>query len=122
MKDFLIELNQSVEGIQASVIFSVDGILLASTLSYGEDPDEVGAIVAAIHSLGGKTAKLLHRGSLKRIQVQSDKGAMFVSALGEAALLVVLTSRHVNIGLLLHEIQRLEKRVADEDWFIGAAP
>lgn len=119
MKDFLTNLNQSTDGIQASVIFSVDGVLLASTLPHDTDPDEVGAIVAAIHSLGGKTANLLHRGSLKRIQVQSNRGNMFVSALGESALLVVLTNSHVNIGLLLHEIRRLEKQAAEKDWFVG---
>lgn len=115
MRDVLIEFNQSVKEIQASAIFSVDGVLLASTLPYNEDPDGVGAIAAAIHSLGNKTANILRRGNLQKIQIQGDKGNMFISALGSGALLAVLTTDRVNIGLLLHEMQRLNERMLNKE-------
>ena len=121
MKDVLFELNESISGIQASAVFSVDGVLLASTLPYNEDPDGVGAIAAAIHSLGNKTANLLRRGGLQKIQIEGDQGSMIVSDLGNAALLVVLTSSHVNIGLLLHETQRLHEKMLIEDELNGVS-
>lgn len=113
MQDLLNAFNQSAGEVQGSAVFSVDGIMFASTLAYDENPDEVGAIVAAMQSLGGKTAHLLRRGHLQEIYIHGAKGHMVISALNDETLLIVLMHNHANVGLILHEIQRLRKKFLD---------
>lgn len=119
MQELLDAFTQAASDIQGSAIFSADGIMFASTLAYDESPDEIGAIIAAMQSLGGKTAHLLRRGSLREIHVNGNKGNLIISALSEEFLLVVLTHSHTNIGLLLHEIHRLRNRLSEEGYTTG---
>lgn len=108
MQDKLNALNESSNDIQASAIFTLDGLIIASTLSSGST-DEVGAIAAAMQALASRTTELLQRGNLMQVQVQGDHGYMVVSTIGHDAVLVTLTRPHANMGLVLHEIKRFQQ-------------
>jgi len=62
----LNELNGSSVDIEASAVISTDGLLISSVLPQDMDEDRVGAMSAAMISLGDRTAQELARGDLEQ--------------------------------------------------------
>ena len=52
LNSILSELNGSTADIEASAVLSTDGLMMASMLPAGMDEDRVGAMSAAMLSLG----------------------------------------------------------------------
>ncbi len=113
MQDLLRAFDAHSADIQASAIFSLDGVILASTLPNEEEGDEVGAMSAALHAIASQGAILLKRGELQQIQINYSEGNVILSPLGRGFVLVSLTKKQPNIGLLLHEIKRLRSEIPD---------
>lgn len=62
LNSILNELNGTSADIEASGIISTDGLMMAAQLPAGMDEDRVGAMSAAMLSLGDRTAQELARG------------------------------------------------------------
>ena len=60
----LEELKGSSADVEASALISTDGLMIASALPAGMDEDRVGAMSAALLSLGDRAARELARGTL----------------------------------------------------------
>ena len=59
LQQILNDLNGSTADIEASVLISVDGLMMASALPQGMDEDRVGAMTAALLTvMAKKNAKL----------------------------------------------------------------
>ena len=71
LTSILSELNGSTADIEASAVISTDGLMMASLLPAGMDEDRVGAMSAAMLSLGDRTAKELARGALEQVLVKA---------------------------------------------------
>ena len=67
LTSILSELNGSSADIEASAIVSIDGLMMAALLPSSMDEDRVGAMSAALLSLGDRTAKELARGGLEQV-------------------------------------------------------
>lgn len=106
LQQVLENLNDASAGIEASALISVDGLMMASALLPGIDEDRIGAMSAALLSLGDRVGKELARGVIDRILVQGAKGYVIMTASGEEAVLTVLAKSNVNVGLAFHEIKR----------------
>ena len=52
LQQILNDLNGSTADIEASALISTDGLMMASALPQGMDEDRVGAMTAALLSLG----------------------------------------------------------------------
>ncbi|MEO8122322.1 MAG: roadblock/LC7 domain-containing protein, partial [Rhodoferax sp.] len=63
----LEDLNGSTADIEASALISTDGLMIAAALPHGMDEDRIGAMSAALLSLGDRTARELARGALERV-------------------------------------------------------
>lgn len=59
LQQILNDLNGSTADIEASALISTDGLMMASALPQGMDEDRVGAMTAALLSLGDRAAKEL---------------------------------------------------------------
>ena len=57
LNSILSELNGTSAEIEASAILSTDGLMMASMLPAGMDEDRVGAMAAAMLSLGDRTSR-----------------------------------------------------------------
>lgn len=101
----LSDLNQT-EGIEASAIVSIDGLIMASALSAGVDEDRVSAMSAAMLSLGERIASELGRGGLDQVYIQGEKGRVLLTAVGEEAVLTILASENARLGLVLLDMRR----------------
>ncbi|HET19227.1 MAG TPA: hypothetical protein ENO16_01275, partial [Chromatiales bacterium] len=90
LTSILSELNGSSADIEASAIVSTDGLMMAALLPAGMDEDRVGAMSAALLSLGDRTAKELARGGLEQVLIKGDRGYILMTHAGEDAVLTVL--------------------------------
>ena len=102
----LEELNGSTADIEASALISTDGLMIASVLPAGMDEDRIGAMTAALLSLGDRAARELARGRLQRILIQGERGYVIMSSAGPEAVLTVLAKSNAKLGLIFLDIKR----------------
>lgn len=102
----LEDLNGSTADIEASALISTDGLMMASALPHGMDEDRIGAMSAALLSLGERTARELSRGNLQRVLIHGDHGYVIMSAAGPEAVLTVLAKPNAKLGLIFLDIKR----------------
>ena len=112
LTSILSELNGSSADIEASAIVSTDGLMMAALLPSGMDEDRVGAMSAALLSLGDRTARELARGSLEQVLIKGGKGYILMTHAGEDAVLTVLTQPQAKLGLIFLDVRRAAEAVA----------
>lgn len=61
--------------------------MVASVLPAGLDEDRVGAMSAAMLSLGDRTAMELARGELEQVLIKGDKGYVLMAYAGDQAVM-----------------------------------
>lgn len=87
IKSVLSDLNGSSADIEASAIILTDGLDIAALLSASMDEDRVGAMAAAMLSLGERTATELARGNLEQVMIKGDNGYVLLIDAGPEAVL-----------------------------------
>jgi len=106
MVDRLRELQRSTPDIEASAIVSVDGLTIASALPGEVEEDRVSAMSAAMISLGERIAQELGRGVLDQVYIRGEAGYVILMAVGEEAVLTVLSSSKAKLGLIFLDMRR----------------
>ncbi|RRN55808.1 hypothetical protein EIM48_09010 [Pseudoxanthomonas sp. SGNA-20] len=106
IRQTLEDLTSSSADIEASALISIDGLLIDAAMPQSMDEDRIGAMSAALLSLGERTARELGRGRLERVLVQGEDGYVIMTAAGEEAVLTVLTRAEVKLGLAFLDIKR----------------
>ena len=112
LTSILNDLNGSSADIEASAIVSTDGLMMAALLPAGMDEDRVGAMSAALLSLGDRTAKELARGGLEQVLIKGDRGYILMTHAGEDAVLTVLAKPQAKLGLIFLDVKRAAEAVA----------
>ena len=113
LKSILSDLNGSSTDIEASAIISADGLTMAALLPQDVDEDRVGAMAAAMLSLGERTAKELNRGELQQVLVKGDKGYILMSHAGRDAVLTVIAREGAKLGLVFLDAKRAAKSILE---------
>jgi predicted regulator of Ras-like GTPase activity (Roadblock/LC7/MglB family) len=111
MVDRLRDL-QRTEGIEASAVVSVDGLIMASALPAGVEEDRVSAMSAAMLSLGERIASELGRGTLEQVYIRGGKGYVILMAVGEEAVLTALAREDAKLGLIFLDVRRAAEDLA----------
>jgi len=107
----LRELQQT-EGVEASAVVSVDGLIMASALPAGIEEDRVSAMSAAMISLGERIASELGRGILEQVFIKGEEGLVLLMAVGEEAVLTTLAREDAKLGLILLDMRRATEDLA----------
>ncbi len=102
----LDDLNGSSGDIEASGVISTDGLMMASILPSDMDEDAVGAMSAAMLSLGDRTSTELARGTLDQVLIRGDEGYVLMTHAGEEAVLTVLAKPNAKLGLVFLDVKR----------------
>ena len=92
--------------VEAAAVVSFDGLVMAAALPDGMDEDRLGAMSAALLSLGEQAASGLGRGLLQQLFVEGDEGFVFLMSCRDQAVLAAITDEQVKIGLVLYEMRR----------------
>lgn len=112
LTEVLSELAGASADIEASAIISTDGLMMASMLPAKLDEDRVGAMAAAMLSLGDRTAHELVRGTLEQVLIKGDKGYVLMTYAGDEAVLSVLTKAGCRLGLIFLDVKRAAEDIA----------
>ena len=107
----LNELNGTSADIEASAVISTDGLMMAALLPAAMDEDRVGAMSAAMLSLGDRTAKELARGNLEQVLIKGNKGYILMTGAGEESVLTVLAKPNAKLGLIFLDVKRAAEGV-----------
>lgn len=102
----LHDFIRSSPDVQASAVVSYDGLAMASALPPDMDEDRLGAMSAALLSLGEQAAAGLGRGDLRQVFVEGEYGYVFLMSARDQAVLAAITAHTAKIGLMLFEMRR----------------
>ncbi len=106
LTSILAELNGSSADIEASAVVSTDGLMMAALLPSGMDEDRVGAMSAALLSLGDRTARELARGTLEQVLIKGHNGYILMTYAGTDAVLTVMAKSQAKLGLIFLDVKR----------------
>jgi predicted regulator of Ras-like GTPase activity (Roadblock/LC7/MglB family) len=109
----LTELNGTSADIEASGVISTDGLMMACVLPTGMDEDRVGAMSAAMLSLGDRTAQELSRGNLEQVLIKGVKGYVVMTYAGNEAVLTVLAKPNAKLGLIFLDVKRAAESISE---------
>ncbi|EFO79305.1 roadblock/LC7 family protein [Oscillochloris trichoides DG-6] len=101
-----------VEGVIGSLLVGKDGLVVASTLLDEEDAEILGAMSAAVFGEIDKATKRIGVGTLVDSIIDAKDGSILLLEAREL-ILVVITQRIVNFGLVKMEMRRAAKRIGE---------
>ena len=113
LRSILSELNGTSADIEASAVISSDGLTMAALLPQDVDEDRVGAMAAAMLSLGERTSRELARGDLEQVMVKGESGYILMSHAGKDAVLTVIARKDAKLGLIFLDAKRAAKNIGD---------
>ena len=107
----LSELNGTSADIEASAVISTDGLMIAAVLPQGMDEDRVGAMSAAMLSLGDRTSSELGRGELEQVLIKGDNGFVLMTHAGDDAVVTVMAKPKAKLGLIFLDVKRAAENI-----------
>ena len=113
IQSVLSDLNGGSADIEASALISTDGLTIGSALSSTMDEARVGAMAAAMLSLGVRTATELARGNLEQVIIKGNNGYVLLIHVGPEAVLSVIVRKEAKLGLVLLDASRAAKTAAE---------
>ncbi|MDH5325607.1 MAG: roadblock/LC7 domain-containing protein [Gammaproteobacteria bacterium] len=112
MGSILAELNDSSADIEASAVISGDGLTLAAVSEKSLDQDKVGAMSAAMLSLGERTAQELARGELEQLMIKGKSGYVLMTHAGPDTVVTVLARPKAKLGLIFLDVKRFTENIS----------
>jgi len=112
LKSILSELNGTSADIQASAAISTDGLVMASLLPNDMDEDRVGAMAAAMLSLGERTSHELGRGELEQVLIKGNLGYVMMTHAGPDTVVSVIAKPTAKLGLIFLDIKRAAEKIS----------
>ena len=101
LEDFL-----QVEGITTVVVVGRDGFIIDSATTGSFNIDEVGAVVSTGMGSSESMGENLGVGDMQQGMLEYDGGIVFINALGEDAIFVLVARPNVNLGMVRLQIKR----------------
>ncbi len=99
-----------VDGVIGSLLVGKDGLVVASTLLDSEDAEVLGAMSAAVYGEIDKSTKRIGVGTLVDAIIDAQEGSILLLE-AKDLILVVITQRVVNLGLVKMEMRRAARRI-----------
>jgi len=100
--------------IEGLVLVSIEGLPIASTFKETNvelNSELVAAMAATLYSLGEQVVGELGKGKLKGVFVHGREGYILVGRVGESALVMMLSRKDAQIGILLYGLQKAAERL-----------
>lgn len=111
MRKIVEDLNR-VDGVIGSLLVGKDGLVVASTLLDTEDAEVLGAMSAAVYGEIDKSTKRIGVGTLVDAIIDAREGSILLLE-AKDLILVVITQRVVNLGLIKMEMRRAARRISE---------
>ncbi len=112
IQDVLRSLRAVSPDIVGSAMVSTDGFIIASLLPGEVDEELVSGMAAALLGVGERIAGELMGGAMEQTYVRGKMGYVILNAVGQEALLIVLTTPDAKLGLVFLDIKRRVQELA----------
>lgn len=112
MKDILQRLL-GIDGVDAVVISSSDGLLIEGLARNGHDIDAVAAIGTYAAQATGRMKELQTGTRLSRVTVEGGDTVAMIESLTDDALLIILLNQPVNLGYARSLVDRYSNRLCN---------
>jgi hypothetical protein len=106
IQEILRNLRSVSPDIIGSAMVSTDGFVIASLLPNEIDEELVSGMAAALLGVGERIAHELMGGAMEQTYVRGRQGYVILNAVGQEALLIVLTTPDAKLGLVFLDIRR----------------
>lgn len=98
--------------IEASAVVSKDGLLMASNISSGTQPDTFAAMAATMLGAAETAVNELGKGKVERVIAESKEIKIITSGATDNILLVLMAKPTAALGLILVEMDKAVKKIA----------
>jgi predicted regulator of Ras-like GTPase activity (Roadblock/LC7/MglB family) len=112
IQDVLRSLRAVSPDIVGSAMVSTDGFIIASLLPSETDEELVSGMAAALLGVGERIAGELMGGAMEQTYVRGKLGYVILNAVGQEALLIVLTTPDAKLGLVFLDVKRRVQELA----------
>ncbi|TFG99136.1 MAG: hypothetical protein E4H14_20445 [Candidatus Thorarchaeota archaeon] len=99
-------------GIRAWMLFSKEGLPIASAVPQGLEEAEIAAMAASILGVADLAAERLDQGALEEILMTNEKGLVIIRSAGEKAILILAASKGIKTGLLVYAANTAAEKIA----------
>ena len=106
MMEILRRLRTTSTDVLGAAVISIDGFVIASVVPQEVDEGLVAGMAAAALGVGNRISQELMSAPLQQAFFRSEKGFVVLNAVGEEAVLIVLTTKEAKLGLLFIDIRR----------------
>jgi predicted regulator of Ras-like GTPase activity (Roadblock/LC7/MglB family) len=110
VKKLLEELEGKISDIIGTAVIRTNGLVIASALPGEANERMIAAMSAALLGTSKRSAEALFKGHFKSLNLELDKGNMFLIGAGRV-ILVAITSKEPNIGLITLEMEDSSKKI-----------
>jgi len=92
-------------GVRASLIVSEnDGLVVASSLRFGQDGDRVAALAASMYRKARLSARAARLGAVAFLQLDAERGRVCAAGGRSDLVIVVVADPAANVGLIRVEL------------------
>jgi predicted regulator of Ras-like GTPase activity (Roadblock/LC7/MglB family) len=121
IEEALRALHREVSGLQASVVVSLEGFVVAAHVPDGNgrrrptgaaDSPQVAAMAASLIALSDRVLAQLKRGAISRILIDGTEGGMIVVPAGRDAALTAMINSDAKLGLVMLALRRSAAQVS----------
>jgi predicted regulator of Ras-like GTPase activity (Roadblock/LC7/MglB family) len=119
LHDALAELCDSLDGVLAAVVVSIEGFVVAShppgeeafAENEAANSSQVAAMAATLVAVAVRTLSRLEQGDIERMLVEGRYGVMIVIPVSDDAAIAVLLEKGAKLGIALHTGQIAAQRI-----------
>ncbi|HDI72690.1 MAG TPA: hypothetical protein ENF58_00985 [Candidatus Altiarchaeales archaeon] len=111
LEKILVDLN-AIDGVNGSIVTGKDGLVIAQRAPPDTDVDLASAMAATVFGTGEKAVAELKQGEIEQAMIEGSAGKTLIIA-GKNAILMVITSPDVNLGLIRIEMRRCIKEIEE---------
>lgn len=103
----VLELLTRQRGVRASLVVSEsDGLVVDSSLRFGQDGDRVAAFAASMYRKARLSAEAARLGAVSFLQLDAERGRICAAGGRGDLVLVVVADGSANVGLIRVELLR----------------
>lgn len=107
----LERIRASVVGVHGSLAATSDGLLVAHDVP-DREPVQIAALVATTLAVASRATLATGRGQFREAVARGSDGYLAVYAAGESAIVAVIGTTGLNVGMLQYQARDIIERVA----------
>src|ERR1700761_7711080 len=115
----LTELRAHVPGLRGSLVATSDGLVVAHDIPDVE-PTQIAALAAATLAVARRATLATECGTFREAVARGSDGYLAVSAAGDSAIVAVIGTSGLNVGMLQYRAREIIERIAAHSSQIGA--